>query len=392
MSRLLGLGEGARDLAGLLSLCAEGPVAWHVLEGLISDFWDDCQVLVEAGLVEAPSRGGPVRLLARQETRKLSLRGARGRKLQGRFIAYLLEQCRRVPSLGGLRESAYWLDLIPQLEELAGPLLAAVPSAELGWPFVALSRLSEAQGDRPRAAFWSARAVAVLQARLGPEHLDTATAYNNLAAAYHQSGHYPQSEELYRYALQVREKQLGPEHPYLVTVLTNLAGACRNQGKLQSSLDYLLRAAEIVGMERPESLPLMMQLAETYLRAEQMELAASVCRRALALVEKDDPNRSFILQSLASVVHKSGQKSAGHSWMGEAVELQRKFFGSQHPALATTLNNWGVLCYLDGDLERSRQLLGEALEIRRHALGASNPETQATAANLQAVSTPQELR
>ena len=359
---------------------------WHFLEGLREgDLWEECGPLIQAQLLQAPSRGAPLRLIGRQEIREFSMRGARGRKLRKRFIEYLLEQCRQVPGLGGLRDSAYWLDLIPQLEQLAGSLLSEVPDSELGWPFVALARLCEAQGDRPRGTYWSARAVAVLQVRLGGDHLDTATAYNNLAAAYHQSGHHSQAEQLYRNALTIRETQLGPEHPHLVTVLTNLAGACRNQDKLELCLGYLQRAAGIVGMERRESLPLLMQLAEAYLRGEQTELAASTCRRALALIEAEDPNRGFLLQSLAMVLHKSGQPEDGHHWISEAVELQRRFFGSQHPALGTTLNNWAVLHYLDGDIARSRKLFEEALKIRLDALGPNNPETLATFANLEAV-------
>lgn len=386
MSGLQQLGEEARELAGLLGLCAAGPVPWHVVEGLWDgDLWEASRALVEAGVLQPCARGASLQLLERQNVRSVLMRGARGRKLQKRFIAYFLEQCRLVPSLGGVRESAYWLDLIPQLEELVGPLLSGVPDSELGWPFVALNRLCEAQGDRPRATYWSARAVAVLQARLGPEHLDTATAYNNLAAAYHQAAHYAQAEELYAYALHIRAQQLGHDHPYLVTVLTNLAGCCRNQGKLPQCLEYLQRAAGIVGMDRRESLPLLMQLAEAYLKGGQMDLAASIGRRALSLVQDHDPNRSFILLNLGSVLHRSGQRADGHRCMSQAADWQRAFFGGQHPALATTLNNWGVLCYLDGDLERARQLLGEALEIRLQTLGAHNPETRATAANLEAV-------
>lgn len=40
------LGAGARDLAGLLSLWAEGVVAWHFVEGLWdNDPWEDCRLL-----------------------------------------------------------------------------------------------------------------------------------------------------------------------------------------------------------------------------------------------------------------------------------------------------------------------------------------------------------
>ena len=112
-------GQAARELAGLLSLCADVPVAWFLLEELLeSDFWQACRELVEAGWLSPLSRGAPLQLLQRQEARKF-LRGASGRRLQKRFIAYFLEQCRRIPSLGGVRDSAYWVELVPHLEEMA---------------------------------------------------------------------------------------------------------------------------------------------------------------------------------------------------------------------------------------------------------------------------------
>ena len=374
------LSDSARDLAVLLSLCSEGAAAWHLLEAVLDEqqLWDGCRDLIAAGCLENTARGGPLRLLRVQG----NLRGARSRKLQQRFLQHLLQVCREIPPAAGVREAAYWLDYLPQLERLASKFLKQIPDEELGWPFVALSRLCEAQNDRPRAVYWSARAVAVLQARLGPMHLDTATAYNNLAAAYHQAAHYAQAEHLYGQALHIRELQLGAEHPHLVTVLSNLAGACRSQGKLDLCLQHLQRASAIAGTQ---SLPLLLQLAEAYSQSGEPERALSVCRSALSSCSSDDPNRGFVLQNFGSVLHKLGQLEDAHSWLAQALELQRAHFGSQHPAVATLLNNWGVLFFLDGELARSCELLAESLEIRQHSLGPRSPETRATAANLAAV-------
>jgi tetratricopeptide (TPR) repeat protein len=374
------LSDSARDVVVVLSMCSDAAAPWHLLEALLDEqqLWDGCRDLMAAGCLEQTARGGPLRLLRVQG----NLRNARSRKLQQRFVQHLLQVCREIPPAAGLREAAYWLDYLPQLERLAGKFLKQVPDAELGWPFVALSRLCEAQNDRPRAVYWSARAVAVLQARLGPTHLDTATAYNNLAAAYHQAGHHAQAEELYGQALRIRESQLGMDHPHLVTVLSNLAGACRSQAKLELCLEYLQRASAIAGTQ---SLPLLLQLAEACSQSGDFQRALSVCRSALAQCPVGDPNRGFVLQNFGSVLHKLGQQEEAHHWLTQALELQRGHFGSQHPAVATLLNNWGVLFFLEGELTRACQLLAEALEIRLHSLGPGSAETRATAANLAAV-------
>ncbi|MBS2034252.1 tetratricopeptide repeat protein [bacterium] len=374
------LSDSARDLLILLSSCAQGAAAWHLLEALLDEqaLWSGCLELMASDQLESTSRGGNLRLKHGPQ----AIKGARARLLQMRWIKHLLEVCQQIPSAAGIREGACWFDYIPHLECLTTRFLKQVPDADLGWPFVALSRLCEAQADRPQSMYWSARALAILQARLGPDHPDTATAYNNLAAAYHQAAHHAQAEELYLQALRIREQQLGREHPYLVNVLSNLAGACRSQGKLELSLNYLQRASSIAGSQ---SLPVLLQLAETYAQIGDLERALSVCRQALAQSPAEDPNRAFLLQNMGSVLHKSGHAQEAHVLFQQALELQRAHLGSHHPAIATLLNNWGVLFYLDGELARSDQLLTEALQIRLQSLGPRSAETRATAANLAAV-------
>jgi len=48
---------------------------------------------------------------------------------------------------------------------------------------------------------------------LGGEHIDTATGYNNLGAAYYSKGDYDRAIELHDKSLAIRLKIFGPDHP-----------------------------------------------------------------------------------------------------------------------------------------------------------------------------------
>ncbi|MFM7640403.1 MAG: tetratricopeptide repeat protein, partial [Cyanobium sp.] len=77
---------------------------------------------------------------------------------------------------------------------------------------------------------------------LGPEHPDTATSLNNLAALYNSQGAYAKAEPLYLRALAIREKAQGPDHPDTATSLNNLAGLYESQGAYAKAEPLLLRA------------------------------------------------------------------------------------------------------------------------------------------------------
>jgi tetratricopeptide (TPR) repeat protein len=56
-------------------------------------------------------------------------------------------------------------------------------------------------------------ALQIRQRVLGPEHPDTATSLNSLAALYQEMKAYAKAEPLYQEALRIRQKVLGPENP-----------------------------------------------------------------------------------------------------------------------------------------------------------------------------------
>ena len=57
------------------------------------------------------------------------------------------------------------------------------------------------------------RSLAILEAKLGPDHPDVATGLNNLAALYRAQGRYAEAEPLYRRSLAIREASSAPTTP-----------------------------------------------------------------------------------------------------------------------------------------------------------------------------------
>ena len=65
-------------------------------------------------------------------------------------------------------------------------------------------------GDYAKAEPLFKEALEIRQKVLGPEHPDTATSLNNLAALYQAMGDYAKAEPLFKEALEIRQKVLGP--------------------------------------------------------------------------------------------------------------------------------------------------------------------------------------
>jgi hypothetical protein len=58
---------------------------------------------------------------------------------------------------------------------------------------------------------------------MGPEHLQTSTIVNNLAALYQAQGDLAGARLLFERALAITENVRGPEHPYTLAIRKHLA-------------------------------------------------------------------------------------------------------------------------------------------------------------------------
>ena len=80
---------------------------------------------------------------------------------------------------------------------------------------------------------------------LGPEHLEMAESYRNLAEVYERQGRYREAEELREKSLRIKEKILGEEHLETAESYNNLAEVYERQGRYKEAINYYLKAYKI---------------------------------------------------------------------------------------------------------------------------------------------------
>jgi tetratricopeptide (TPR) repeat protein len=246
---------------------------------------------------------------------------------------------------GGYADPGLW----PVCARLLPHALTAAEHAErlkvapLGTAYVLESAADYLQG---RARYTEAhalreRALAILEARLGPDHPVTTDSLNNLAIVLADEGDLDRARTLLERALHIREARLGKDHPTTADSLNNLATVLRDQGDL--------------------------------------DRARTLHERALAIFKtrlgEDHPTTAWSLNNLAFVLADQGDLDRARTLHERALAIFKTRLGEDHPATAESLTNLAIVLGDQGDLDRARTLLERALHIREARLGKDHPET-----------------
>ena len=216
------------------------------------------------------------------------------------------------------------------------------------------------------------RALAIDQKAQGPDHADTATSLNNLAAIYDGQGRYGEAEPLYRRALAIREKVLGPDHPDTAQSLNNLAGIYRQQGRYREGEPLLQRALAIrekaQGPDHADTATSLNNLAAIYDDQGRYTEAEPLHQRALAICEKalgpDHPNTATSLNNLAVHYKSQGRYGEAEPLYQRALAISEKALGPDHPDTVLSLRNYALFLR-----KRGREAEAEKLEARFKASG-----------------------
>ena len=87
--------------------------------------------------------------------------------------------------------------------------------------------------------------LAIILKKLGFNHPDVATSYNNLGGVYYSKGNYDRAIEYYEKSLVIRLEKLDSNHPDLATSYNNLGGAYYFKKQYEKSLEYFKEALSI---------------------------------------------------------------------------------------------------------------------------------------------------
>jgi len=252
-----------------------------------------------------------------------------------------------------------------------------------------LGYLLRAQGDLAGARLYFERALAIREKARGPDHPDTALSLSNLGYLLKAQGDLAGARPYYERALAIREKALGPDHPDTANSLNNLGALLDSQGDLAGARPYYERALAIrekaLGPDHPDTANSLNNLG--YLLQAQGDLAGTrpYFERALAIREKalgpDHPETASSLDNLGALLQAQGDLAGARPYYERALAIREKALGPDHPDTANSLNNLGYLLQAQGDLAGARPYYERALDIFEKKLGLAHPNSQKVARN-----------
>jgi len=239
------------------------------------------------------------------------------------------------------------------------------------------------RGAYQHARLLQARALAICEAHLGPDHPDTARSLQDLAMVLYDQGDLDTARALYERALAIREASLRPDHPDIAWSLHGLALVLRAQGDLDPARILHERALAIresrLGPDHPETARSLANLGSILADQGDLPAALALHERALAIREArlgpDHPDTAWSLYSLAVALHAQGSLEDARMMHERALAIREAHLGSEHPNTARSLNQIATVLADQGNLDGARALHERALAIREARLGADHPDT-----------------
>ena len=171
----------------------------------------------------------------------------------------------------------------------------------------------------------------MLQRQLDPDHPETLTLQNNLAAAYQDAGRVTEAIQLYEQNLAVRERLHGPDDLSTLNSRGNLAAAYLAAGRAADAIalfeQTLARRQQVLGPDHPDTQAAQKNLAKPYRAADATPLEQTFADRRQVL-RPDYPDTQIARKNLAAA-HRDGDRAAGAIPSAEQTLAARE---SQAPA------------------------------------------------------------
>jgi tetratricopeptide (TPR) repeat protein/DNA-binding XRE family transcriptional regulator len=157
----------------------------------------------------------------------------------------------------------------------------------------------------------------------------------------------------------------------------------------QSYLPHVQECAALIKqyhLHFPEAARLLFQAGAVLFFHGFHPQSQSLHWQSLAIREQvfgsDHPAVADSLNALAILFRTQGGYEQTERFHRQALAIREKTLGLDHPLTAQSLNNLGVLYRAQGKYEQSELLLQQALSIREQSLGSRHPDTLFTHINL----------
>jgi tetratricopeptide (TPR) repeat protein len=227
---------------------------------------------------------------------------------------------------------------------------------------------------------------------LGPDHSDTLTARNDLAAAYLAAGRAAEAIPLFERTLADRERVLGPDHQDTLTARSNLGESYRAAGRSAEAIPLhertLADRERVLGPDHPSTLTSRNNLALGYQGAGRAAEAIPLHERNLADSERvqgpDHPHTLSSRDNLALAYQEAGRAAEAIPLHERTLADRERVLGPDHPDTLTSQNNLALAYQEAGRAAEAIPLHERTLADRERVLGPDHPDTLQSRYNLAA--------
>ena len=225
---------------------------------------------------------------------------------------------------------------------------------------------------------------------LGPENVDVAKSYINLALIYSDLRDFEQAKEYQQSALDIELDKLGPKHVNVAISYSNLSAIYMNLGDLQQARQYQQLALDIflvnLSPEHVSFAKCYNNLALIYQKLGDFEQAKEYHQRALDIVlDKLGPKHVYVgisYVNLASIYQDLGDLKQAKEYQQRALDIQLDTLGPEHVDVATSYHYLASIHQDLGDLKQAKEYQQRALDIYLDKLGPGHVNVTTSYNNL----------
>ncbi|NWU92994.1 NPHP3 protein, partial [Upupa epops] len=216
------------------------------------------------------------------------------------------------------------------------------------------------------------RSLEIRETALDPDHPRVAQSLHQLAGVYVQWKKFGNAEQLYKQALEISENAYGAEHPRVARELDALATLYQKQNKYEQAEQLRKKSFKIrqKAARRKGSLCGFALLRQRALQLEELTLG------------KDTPDNARTLNELGVLYYLQNNLETAELFLKRSLEMRERVLGPDHPDCAQSLNNLAALYNEQKHYNKAEELYEKALDIRRRALAPDHPSLAYTVKHL----------
>ncbi|KAI4880368.1 hypothetical protein NFI96_013983 [Prochilodus magdalenae] len=216
------------------------------------------------------------------------------------------------------------------------------------------------------------RSLEIRETALDPDHPSVAQSLHQLAGVYVHWRKFGNAEQLYKQALEISENAYGAEHCSVARELESLSLLYQKQNKYEQAEKLRKRSVKIrQKMARQKG----HMYGFTLLRRRTLQLEELT-------LDKDSADCAKTLNELGVLYYLQNNLDAAKVFLTRSLEMRQRVLGMDHPDCAQSLNNLAALHCERRDYEHAEQLYERALDIRKRALAPDHPSLAYTLKHL----------